>query len=117
VDAGALLDDVHGFVRGGMQVWGVSEDDAIAERERARTELTGSLGRRSTDVSAYLRDVMTPKARLDLIEEWQRRALAFDGRRRDGCRAARVVEFTAHALDFAGLLACSLARAGCTRST
>jgi len=43
LDPGALLDDVRGLVRGGVQIRRAREADAIADREGARAELAGGL--------------------------------------------------------------------------
>lgn len=68
---GALLHDMRGLVRGGMQVGCMCECNAITGGVRVGPHRSGTLGSRATDVRAYVTHVVVAEHALDAFSMWQ----------------------------------------------
>jgi hypothetical protein len=78
--AGALLHDVRGLVRGGMQIGGLRKCNAITGGVRVGAHRSGTLGGRTTDVCAHVAHVVVAEHVLDAV-----------AMRKAGTRTARAV--------------------------
>ena len=70
-DAGALLNEMRGFVSRGVEIGLAAEGDLVAEGETPGSHLIASPSRRAVHVGTSACHIVTSKGFLDSVEMWQ----------------------------------------------